>query len=118
MKILNALVLSLIIGLLTLSSCLKEVGGPTLEPSSGTLAINESVTLSLYGVESVTCMEWRIVDDTTHLISSGGDNGDFEMTCRFPVAGVYTVEVDVKNCKKDCDGRCKSSTASAVFTVQ
>jgi len=119
MKIVNALVLLLIVGLLALTSCLKDVGGLSLESDSGdTLYINEKVTLSLYGVESVTCMEWRVVGDTTYAINSGGRDGDFEMSCTFQAAGVYTVEVDVKNCKKGCEGKCKSETARVEFVVE
>jgi len=110
---------SLALGVLLSTGCLKDPGDPTLSASKTTVAVNEEVTFTISGAEDFTCLRWGSTIGYT--VVSGGGNSDKTITVKFTSAGSTTMQVAVKNCKKDadpCSGKCRDAYAETNVTVQ
>ncbi len=128
MKVVHLLSLMLIV---TLSSCLKDPGVPSISTSKTTVAVDETVVLNLSNTENASCayFYWQCPDcpeDSDYELISGSFGigttpVNSTVSLKFKNTGVYKIHAVSNNCNdknNPCSGKCKGGTAEITITVQ
>ncbi len=101
---------------LGLSACLKTPGTPEIKAGKSTVTVNEPVTFTINSIDNFTCIRWGSGSSGYTTINGGGEK-DLTWSVSFSTPGTKKIEVTAKNCKNNCEGTCKTSTAETTITV-
>jgi hypothetical protein len=118
MKITKIPTLSLMLSLVLITSCLKDPGTPMVSADKTTVSVNEEVMMSLTGIDSYTCLEWRTTIGGPEYTIVDGGNGKENIKVKFTTTGMSEWTAAVKNCSDGCSGRCKDVYGYITITVQ
>jgi hypothetical protein len=111
-------ILLVLAGVFTLgfTACLKTPGTPEIKAGKSTVAVNEPVTFTIKSIDHFTCIQWASTSTGGTTINGGGDK-DLTWSVSFSTPGTKQIVVTAKNCKNNCEGTCKESTAETSITV-